>query len=285
MVNLTEFPYSWKGFAIKYLIPGISQSLRPGTILSSALPEIERLKDHFNPDDPARWPSDWTARVHAWNHRDHVLMLRIHQGFFITMGIDGWQRFSDVMDVLTDSPDFVRAFMAFQGEFVTQMTTRVLGDVAVDAVIFSEPISSNFGPLISPQMYEDYVLQSYRPLLRSLPDLGVKTTILRTYANARVLLPTAVEYGFNCLWACETNPKAMDYLDIRRQFGPDLRLIAGIDLDTLLSDRQSIQAEIQRVVPPLLSQGGFVPLLDGRVREYLPFEHYQLYRQLLAEIC
>lgn len=247
--------------------------------------QLERLKHHFDPDDPARWPSDWAAQVDAWRQRDHVLMLRVHRGLFLSMGIDGWARFSDVMELLIEAPEFVRAFMTFQGEFAAQMTARVLRDVSVDAVIFSEPISSNERPLISPKMYEDYVLKSYQPLLALLPDMGVETTILRTYANARILLSAAVEYGFNCLWACETDSTAMDYLDIRRQFGSDLRLIAGIDLDILLRDPQSMRAELLRVLPPLLSQGGFVPLLDGRVREYLPFESYQLYRELLTELC
>jgi len=251
----------------------------------TTMQQLERIQDHFNPDDPARWPSDWLSRVAAWRDREHVLMLRVHRGLFITMGIEGWDRFSNVMIDLVESPEFVSAYMAFLGEFAAKMTARVLRDVSVDAVIFSEPISGSDGPLISPKMYEKFALKHYRPLLTKLPDLGVETIILRTYANARVLLPAAFDYGFNCLWACETNPNAMDYLDIRREFGPDLRLIAGIDLDTLLSDPQSIRDELQRVVPPLLSQGGYVPLLDGRVREYLPFEHYQLYRQLLAEIC
>lgn len=246
--------------------------------------ELERLQDHFNPDDPARWPADWDERVRAWQDRDHVLMLRVSRGFFQTMGVSGWSGFSELMYTLIEKPDFVRAYMAFHGEFVAQMTARILRDVAVDAVVFSEPISGNDGPLISPKMYENFVLKSYQPLLTMLPDFGVETIILRTYANARILLPAVMDYGFNCLWACETNP-AMDYLDIRREFGSALRLIAGIDLDALLRDKDAIQREVQRIVPPLLASGGYVPLLDGRVREYLPFEHYQVYREMLTEIC
>ncbi len=247
--------------------------------------ELEILKNHYNPNDPARWPDDWTARVSAWQNRTHVLMLRVHKGFFQTMGVEEWDRFSQLMIEVVDTPELVRAWMTFQGDFVTQMIRRVLRDVSVDAVIFSEPISGNDGPLISPEMHEEFVLKSYQPLLDMLPKLGVNTIILRTYANARSLLPAAVDYGFNCIWACETNPIAMDYLDIRRDLGSELRLIAGIDLDILLSDRQSIQEKVQRIVLPLLAQGAYIPLLDGRVREYLPFENYRLYREILAEIC
>ena len=56
---------------------------------------------------------------------------------------------------------------------------------------------------------------------------------MRTWANVRVFLPDMVKAGFNVLWAHETNPEAMDYLDIRREFGHDLALIGGIDTDLL----------------------------------------------------
>jgi hypothetical protein len=38
------------------------------------------------------------------------------------------------------------------------------------------------------------------------------------------------------------------------------------------------------VVPPLLKDSGYIPLLDGRVREYVPYENYDFYRGLLQEM-
>jgi hypothetical protein len=76
----------------------------------------------------------------------------------------------------------------------------------------------------------------------------------------------------------------MDYRDLRREFGRDLRLIGGIDLDALRHGKQAIRREITEKVPPLLADGGYVPLADGRVREDVPFENYVYYRQLLQEV-
>ena len=45
-----------------------------------------------------------------------------------------------------------------------------------------------------------------------------------------------------------------------------------------------IRREIETKVPPLLEQGGYVPLADGRVRANVPFENYAYYRELLAKI-
>jgi uroporphyrinogen decarboxylase len=153
--------------------------------------------------------------------------------------------------------------------------------VEVDAAVFSEPIGGNDRPLISPRMYEDFVLAGNRPVLEALRRHGVETIVFRTYANSRLLIPSILAWGFNALWACETNVEEMDYRDLRREYGRDLRLIGGIDLDALRRGKEAVRREIAEKVPPLLSGGGYVPLADGRVREDVPFEHYVYYRRLL----
>ena len=76
----------------------------------------------------------------------------------------------------------------------------------------------------------------------------------------------------------------MDYRILRREYGRDLRLIGGIDLDAIRWGKQSIEKELIAKVPPLLESGGFVPLADGRVREDMPLENYLYYRKRLNEI-
>ncbi len=250
----------------------------------SSRPELDAWRRKLDPYGPNRLPEDWSARVCAWRQRDHILMLRVHRGFFLTMGVGDWCRFAEVIYLLNDDPEFVREVMAIQGQFAAQLAERVLQDVEVDAAVFSEPIGGNDRPLISPRMYEEFVLTSYQPVLDVLAHYGVEIIILRTYANARALLPSILKWGFNCLWACEVNVEAMDYRDLRREFGRDLRLIGGIDLDALRRDRQAIRRQVEGVVPPLVTDGGYVPLADGRIRDDVPFENYVYYRQLLEKV-
>ena len=57
----------------------------------------------------------------------------------------------------------------------------------------------------------------------------------------------------------------MDYRSLRQQFGRSLRLIGGIDLDCLRQDEAAIEREIKTKVPPLLADGGYIPVADARV--------------------
>jgi hypothetical protein len=258
------------------------------------VPEIEKwpdsvselgvLRKSLNPHDDDRLPDDLRAHVKAGKERDYALFLRVHRGFFLSMGVRGWNRFNKVIQMLVFDPELVHESLSIQGEFAARLAERVLQKVDVDAVVFSEPIGGNDKPLISPRMYEDFVLRSYDPLLATIRQYGVKTIIFRTYANARVLIPSILKWGFNCLWACEVNIGAMDYRDLRKEFGRDLRLIGGIDLDALRRGKEAIKREIEDKVPPLLEAGGYVPLADGRVREDVSFENYTYYRRLLEEV-
>jgi hypothetical protein len=133
-------------------------------------------------------------------------------------------------------------------------------------------------------MYSSIILKSYKPILEVLRRDGVKTIIYRTYANTRALLPYVVKAGFNCLWACESDPVAMNYLDIRREYGKDLRLIGGIDSDSLRQNQQEIYLAVMNMIPSLISDGGYIPLADGRVREDVTYDNYVFYRRLLESV-
>jgi Uroporphyrinogen decarboxylase (URO-D) len=248
----------------------------------SALDQLQRSLD---PNDPRRLPRDWKKRIKSWQQREHVLILQVHEGFFLTLGVGDWRSFSQAVYLTADQPEFVRQVFRIQGEFAARIAERILDEVQVDAILYSEPIAGSHGPLISPRMYAELVLASLPPLMEVLERHGVEVVIYRTYANPRRLLEQVFQAGFNCLWACERQSQAMDYLDLRSQLGSDLRLIGGIDLDVLRQEPAAIQKELERTVRPLLSQGGYLPLADGRVRENIPFANYSFYRHYLEQIA
>jgi hypothetical protein len=257
----------------------------PSPVLrSGAFSGLSSFLKRFAPTTRRRRPFGPSSRIRNWQSRDHVLMFRVHRGLFQTMGVRDWRRFHGLMELIIDSPGSIRNSMERYGLRVAGVLEKVLERVVPDAIIISEPIGGNTGPLISPNMYEELVLSTYGPFLETARRKGVDIIILRTYANARALIPRLLKWGINCLWASECAQREMDYRDLRREFGTDLRLIGGIDLDVLLEGREAIRREISEKIPPLLVEGGYAPLADGRVRENVPFENYVYYRKLLEEI-
>lgn len=256
--------------------PHPSFEVWPGTIK-----ELENLQERLDPADSSRLPENWDPQY--FQMLDGILMVRVHEGLFLSMGVAEAKSFTRLMYQLADQPGFVREYLRIQGEFAAELTESVLKVVEVDALVFSEPIGDNNGALISPRMYEDLVLPSYQPLIDLAPRYGIKTIICRTYANMKALIPSLLKWGIDVLWACEVEQNVMNYPALRREFGKDLKLIGGIDLDALYQDKSAIRHAVKSIAP-LVDQGGFIPLADGRVRADIPYQNYLYYRELLQKI-
>jgi hypothetical protein len=241
------------------------------------------LRQRLDPDDVRRLPGGWLKLVNQWKERQHPLFLRIHQGLFLSLGIEDWRSFAPAILRLVDTPDFVREILAIQADFAARLAEKILHQVNVDGVIFSEPIAGNHGALISAEMYRAIVLQSFMPIFDVLRDCQVPAIIWRSYANPANLLPEVVKYPFNVLWLCETPPNTLTPAQVRQFVGSNLTLIGGIDSDVLQQDNQSIQQAIA-AVRPFVEQGRFIPLADGRVREDVPYPNYVFYRQELQRV-
>lgn len=249
----------------------------------AALADLDALRRRLDPLEPARLPPDWTERVETWKRADTILMLRVWRGFFLSMGVNGWDRFAEAVLQLADDPGLVREIMAVYGRFAAALADRILDDVTVDAAVFSEPLGGPDRPLLSPRTYEAVVLPALDPILEVLRRHGVGVLILRTYTNLRAFLPAFLDRGINVLWASETDHPEMDVRRLRREFGPRLGLIGGIRMEALRRGPQAIRREIARRVPPVLAQGRYLPLAAGRVRPEVPYRHYAIYQRVLQQ--
>jgi hypothetical protein len=241
------------------------------------------LRQRLDPDDPRRLPNDWSESVIRWRHRGYPLFLRIHEGLFLSLGIEDWRSFAPAILRLVDQPDFVRQILAIQADFAARLAEKILRQVDLDGVIFSEPIAGNHGALISAQMYREFALQSYAPVFNVLRHCQVPAIIWRSYANPVNLLPEVAKYPFNVLWLCETPPGALAPAQVRQLVGPDLTLIGGIDEDVLREDTRAIRQAVA-AVRPFVEAGRFIPLADARVREGVPYSNYAFYRQELHRV-
>jgi uroporphyrinogen decarboxylase len=243
---------------------------------------LRLIRQRLDPDDERRLPAEWLELRQAGRERSYPLFVRIHQGLFLSLAINGWRTFKEAIQLLVDEPAFVEDVMALQTSFAARLVENLLEQVPLDAVIFSEPIAGNHGPLISPAMYRRFALASYQPLVNSLAE-RVPVLIWRSYANPGPLTGEAVQAGFNTLWLCEAPPAALHPARVRQLLGQEVGLIGGIDTDVLYQEPQAIHKAIESIVQ-LVRQGRFIPLADGRVREDVPYANYRYYRHALEKM-
>ena len=246
---------------------------------------LEHLGARYSPTSRRRFPRDWKQRVKAWATRDYPLGLQPCRGLLLSVLVGDWRSLEDVLYLIADEPRAVGRLMDQVADLAMGRIDRALEEVEVDYVHLSEPIASNVAPVIGPETYRRIALPACRRIVEHANSRGIDLVMVWSQGNVKPLIPLWLDIGVNVLWCSDTVAAGVDYLQLRRAYGRSLALLGGLDVHVLTRDRAAIEAEILAKVPPLLKDGGYIPAVDGRVREYVPFENYAYYRRLLNRVA
>ncbi len=247
--------------------------------------DFEALKRSYRPGEPSRYPTEWQSLVEGWRNRDYPLGITAWPGFFQPLNVSNAPTLRDVLRMIYLDPDLLEEMTQFIADFSIDTIDRALQDLEVDYAIIGEPIADNGGPLISPANFRRFLVPCYERIVSALRSRGVEVIILNAYGNVKGLISLCLKAGINCLWCRGTKLAGVDYVALRDTYGHALSLIGGIDVGCLAKDARAIDAEIGSKVPRLLSSGGYIPMVDNRVRENVPFGNYAHYRALIAGLA
>ena len=246
----------------------------------------EAFERHYDPDDPDRLPADFEARCERVRRHGRVLYISATGGGLLQMlGVGDWDSLVAACDALVNRPAFVESLMERTIDFHCLLLERVLSRVSVDYAALYEPIASNAGPVVSPAMFERYSMPGYRRVIDLLRRHGAPLRIFcTTGGDFSLLLPMLLDAGINGLWISNIMTEGMEYRRLRREYGPEIALIGGIDSRSLLRGEAAVREAVERTVPPLLESGRYLPCLDDRPRDNTPFAIYGRYREILGDL-
>jgi hypothetical protein len=243
--------------------------------------DFAQMAKRYDPAASGRYPSNWDAYCAQMRERDYPLGLTF-DGYFGRLR--NWMGLEGLCYALADDPSLVAEMCEFHTEFIVQTIERALGDVQVDYVNIWEDMAYKAGSLMSPGQVRRLMLPGYRRIVERLRAHGVDIIFVDCDGNIDELIPLWLEAGINGVWpleaASEMNPVAL-----RKRYGRNLLLVGGIDKRELSRGRNQVDAEVQRIVPQLYAEGGFIPTVDHSVPPDVPYENYVYFRQLLAELA
>ena len=251
------------------------------------LSDPDSFRRHYDPDDHRRYPRGFAKKCERWNRAGRVVYVVASGGGLLQMlGVGDWDTLVAACEALVRRPEAVEELMERTFDFHCECLERVLSQVSVDYASFYEPIASNAGPVVSPEMFRRFALPGYRKVLELLQKHDVPLRILcTTGGDLGSLLPMLVDAGINGLWISNIMSANMEYSKLRREYGPEVALIGGIDSTALSRDEATVRRAVMDTVPPLLESGRYLPCLDDRPRDNSSFSLYGLYRELLAELA
>jgi hypothetical protein len=75
-----------------------------------------------------------------------------------------------------------------------------------------------------------------------------------------------------------------DVVEVRKKY-PDLLIRGWFDKRILAVSKEEIDREIDRIIPFMKEQGGYIPSCDHAVPEEVTFENYYHFRKKMMEYC
>ncbi|HUT74635.1 MAG TPA: uroporphyrinogen decarboxylase family protein [Armatimonadota bacterium] len=241
--------------------------------------DFERIKRRYDPHQPERYPADWDELV-AWAPQRECPLWGPGIGSvgFYSM-LRRWMGTENACTVFYDDPALAEEMLDVVAEFTLGAMARTLEQVQLDYFLWWEDFAFKNGPLISPAIFQRFLLPRYRRVNDVFRRHGIDIIFLDSDGDPSVLLPMLLEAGVNGTYPIEA-AAGMDPVALRREYGRDLLLWGGVDKRALTKDRRTITEELESKLPPLLADGGYIPQLDHLAPPDISYENWLFYLDL-----
>ncbi|MBI5091424.1 MAG: hypothetical protein HZB26_03160 [Candidatus Hydrogenedentes bacterium] len=150
-----------------------------------------------------------------------------------------------------------------------------------DFMTFAEDMSYNHGPMLSSDLFRQFITPCYRRIIPKITEAGV-IPIIDTDGDVTQLVPWFAEAGVDAFLPLERQA-GCDILALKRQF-PGVRLIGAYDKMVMTQGEAAMRSEFERLLPAM-RQGGFIPSVDHQTPPGVPLAEYRVYLRLLREYC
>ena len=241
----------------------------------------ERFKlKRLSPATPGRYTDNLNRAVEFYKNRDFPLMMGGEVGFFGPL-----RYLLGEVKLLTsyyDQPDLMKDMINYLVDFWIKVYYPLLSKIKPDCFLMWEDMCYKTGPLISPEIFKEFMLPAYKKFTSLLKGNGVDIIIVDTDGNCWELIPLFIKGGVTCIYPMEVAAE-MDVVEVRKKF-PKLQMTGGIDKRVLAKDKSSIDRELEGKIPYMIKQGGYIPHIDHNVPPDVPFENFVYYRKRLEEL-
>ena len=240
----------------------------------------DKMKKRYKADTPGRYPDDFNERCQVLGSRDYPLSIGMPGPFW---QLREWLGFENLCILMIEDPDFVQEMIDFWADFVLGTIESVVTKVELDSVIFSEDMAYKNYSMISPEMVRHFLLPVYERWVLAIKRSGCPLLGMDCDGYIGELIPLWIEVGINYCVPVEV-AAGNDIVEYRRIHKNKMAYTGGIDKRVIAVGGEVIKKELERIVPPLLKDGGFIPSCDHGVPPDISWPNFVEYSRLLAEL-
>jgi len=238
----------------------------------------ERMKQRYNPDEPARFAPDAKELAKKLNNRTWPLEIHFSGPFW---QLRDWLGFENLCMMFHDDPAFVREMIAFWEEYITKLLKKTFMYVIPDMVHISEDMAYKNFSMISPAMVREFILPTYKRWGQLIRQAGCPFYGVDSDGFIGELIPIWIEAGINVCDPIEV-AAGNDIVEFRKKFGRQMAYRGGVDKRAIAAGGKTIEAEIKRI-ESVIRDGGFIPGCDHGIPHDISWHNFVYYVKLLAK--
>lgn len=212
-------------------------------------------------------------------HRNGEFSIRFRaSGFFWTarelLGVE------EHLIAFYEMPELLHEINDFILEKYLEYFDKIFSLIQPEVILFEEDLSGVNGPMISSEMFDEFIGSYYKKLIPFLKGKGVKNVFVDTDGDFRQLIPNMLAAGVDGFLPVDVNA-GMDIVEVRKQF-PGVKLIGGFNKLAIADGKEAVDKEFERLMP-VIRQGGYIPGADHQVAPSTSLENYRYYLECLKE--
>lgn len=166
-------------------------------------------------------------------------------------------------------------------EYDIRVMEAIFPILTPDMVGFAEDMSYNHGPMLSYELFQDFLMPYYAKVVPYMKERGIKVMV-DTDGDVTQMIPWLLEAGMDGIYPLERQA-GVDIAKIRETY-PDLLLMGAYDKMVMSKGEREMRAEFERLLP-IMRSGGYVPATDHQVPPEVSLDNFRLYLRLYREYC
>ena len=238
----------------------------------------EEMKWRFDPKSEGRFPDNFEERCEKMKDRDYSVTIHFNAPFW---QLREWCGMEGLCILMAEDPEFVDEMAQFWTDFVSATMAPILERVELDRMGMSEDMAYKAHSMISPAMVRRFLVPAYQQWVSEAKASGCPIVDMDSDGYVGELIPIWIESGINCSHPMEV-AAYNDIVECRRIHGKQMAYHGGIDKRAIAKGGDVIKRELERVIPPLLKDGGFIPSCDHGVPHDISWDNFVEYSRLLA---
>jgi hypothetical protein len=241
--------------------------------------DYENIKPFLYPEDPfdGEKYSQWRA-LHEKG--DMVIWITLLGFFWFPRNLFGIEKH---LYSFYDHPDLMKRINRDLVDYNLRALDKFCNEVCTpEFMTFAEDMSYNHGPMLSKELFDEFLAPCYRQIVPALEERGI-LPVVDSDGDVTEMIPWLESVGVKGLLPWEKQ-SGVDIAEVRKRH-PEFRMIGGFDKTVMKHGESAMRAEFERLLP-VMRQGGYIPGVDHQTPPDVSLELYRdTFLPLLREYC